>query len=105
VEVLKETGKPVAASMCIGPEGDMHGVSPAECAVRLAKAGGSSVCFRAQRVVGYQNAISIKRESTKCERPDRFNPNHTSLFHLFTPMIMFPLQVPRLLASTATLTP
>lgn len=39
MEVLKETGKPVATSMCIGPEGDMHGVSPAECAVRLVKAG------------------------------------------------------------------
>lgn len=40
VEVLKATGKPVAASLCIGPKGDMHGVSPAECAVRLVKAGG-----------------------------------------------------------------
>lgn len=39
VEVLKETGKPVAASLCIGPAGDMHGVSPGECAVRLVKAG------------------------------------------------------------------
>lgn len=29
----------VAANMCIGPEGDLHGVSPAECAVRMAKAG------------------------------------------------------------------
>jgi len=25
--------------MCIGPEGDMHGVSAAECAIRMAKAG------------------------------------------------------------------
>lgn len=40
VEVLKTTGKPVAASLCIGPKGDMHGVSPGECAVRLVKAGG-----------------------------------------------------------------
>lgn len=40
VEVLKATGKPVAASLCIGPKGDMHGVSPGECAVRLVKAGG-----------------------------------------------------------------
>lgn len=39
VQVLKTSGKPVAASMCIGPEGDMHGVSPGECAVRLVKAG------------------------------------------------------------------
>ena len=28
----------VAASMCIGPEGDMHNVSAAECAIRMAKA-------------------------------------------------------------------
>lgn len=40
VEVLKATQKPVAASLCIGPKGDMHGVSPGECAVRLVKAGG-----------------------------------------------------------------
>ena len=39
VEVCKRSGKPVAASMCIGPEGDLHGVSAAECAVRMVKAG------------------------------------------------------------------
>ncbi len=39
IEVCREFDKPVAASMCIGPEGDMHGVSAAECAVRMAKAG------------------------------------------------------------------
>jgi len=43
VEVLKETGKPVAASLCIGPEGDMHGLSPQECAVKLVKAGAQIV--------------------------------------------------------------
>lgn len=39
MQVLKTSGKPVAASLCIGPKGDMHGVSPGECAVRLVKAG------------------------------------------------------------------
>ena len=39
VQVLKSTGKPVAATMCIGPEGDLNGVSPGDCAVRLVKAG------------------------------------------------------------------
>ncbi len=34
IEVCLEAGKPVAASMCIGPEGDLHGVSAGECAVR-----------------------------------------------------------------------
>ncbi|NWI90294.1 BHMT1 methyltransferase, partial [Pitta sordida] len=43
VEVLKESGKPVAATMCIGPEGDMHGVSPGQCAIQLVKAGASIV--------------------------------------------------------------
>lgn len=41
VQVLKATGKPVAANLCIGPEGDLHGVSPAECAVQLVQAGWS----------------------------------------------------------------
>lgn len=39
VQVLMTTGKPVAASLCIGPEGDLNGVSPGECAARLVKAG------------------------------------------------------------------
>ena len=39
IEVCTNTGKTVAASMCIGPEGDLHGVSAEECAVRMAKAG------------------------------------------------------------------
>uniref|UniRef100_A0A5F9CPN4 Betaine--homocysteine S-methyltransferase n=1 Tax=Oryctolagus cuniculus TaxID=9986 RepID=A0A5F9CPN4_RABIT len=43
VETLKTSGKPVAATMCIGPEGDLHGVPPGECAVRLVKAGASIV--------------------------------------------------------------
>ncbi|XP_036265831.1 S-methylmethionine--homocysteine S-methyltransferase BHMT2 [Pipistrellus kuhlii] len=43
VEVLKESGKPVAATMCIGPEGDKNGVTPGECAVKLVKAGASIV--------------------------------------------------------------
>ncbi|XP_070324701.1 S-methylmethionine--homocysteine S-methyltransferase BHMT2 isoform X3 [Odocoileus virginianus] len=48
VEVLKESGKPVAATMCIGPEGDMHGVTPGECAVKLVKAGASVVGVNCQ---------------------------------------------------------
>lgn len=39
VEELKKSGLPVACSLCIGPEGDLHGVSTAECGARLAKAG------------------------------------------------------------------
>lgn len=43
IEVAKETKLPVAASMCIGPEGDLHGVSAADCGVRMAKAGADIV--------------------------------------------------------------
>ncbi|XP_065186343.1 betaine--homocysteine S-methyltransferase 1-like [Sycon ciliatum] len=39
VEVLSRCGKPVMATVCIGPEGDIDGVSPQDCAVRLAQAG------------------------------------------------------------------
>lgn len=41
VHVLRESGKPVAVSLCIGPAGDLHGVTPGECAVRLVEAGNS----------------------------------------------------------------
>jgi len=43
IEACKETGKPVCANMCIGPEGDMHGTSAGECAVRMARAGADVV--------------------------------------------------------------
>lgn len=39
IEVCLKSGLPVVASMCIGPEGDLHGVPAGECAVRMAKAG------------------------------------------------------------------
>ncbi|KAG5281602.1 hypothetical protein AALO_G00074200 [Alosa alosa] len=43
VEVLVTSGKPVASTLCITPTGDHAGVSPAECAVRLVKAGAQMV--------------------------------------------------------------
>jgi len=39
IEIALETGKPVAANMCMGPAGDEEGVTVGECAVRMAKAG------------------------------------------------------------------
>lgn len=77
VEVLKATGKPVAACLCIGPQGDMHGVSAADCAVRLVKAGGCNLS---------STPLSSKTVPV-------------------TPKPNVVLQVPRLLESTATLTP
>ncbi|GAB6032249.1 hypothetical protein CHUAL_010889 [Chamberlinius hualienensis] len=43
IEVCKKTGKPVAATMCIGPEGDLHGITAGQCAVRMARAGANIV--------------------------------------------------------------
>ena len=43
IDVCKETKLPVAASMCIGPEGDLHGNSAGECAVAMAKQGADIV--------------------------------------------------------------
>ena len=43
IEVLKKTGLPVAATMCIGPEGDMHGNTAGECAVNMAEQGADIV--------------------------------------------------------------
>merc|ERR1712037_449112 len=39
IEECLKSGLPVAATMCIGPEGDLHGSSAAECAIRMARAG------------------------------------------------------------------
>jgi len=39
IEECLKSGLPVAATMCIGPEGDLHGNSAAECAIRMARAG------------------------------------------------------------------
>jgi betaine-homocysteine S-methyltransferase len=43
VEAVKELGMPVAATMCIGPEGDVTGVSAGDCAVAMARAGADLV--------------------------------------------------------------
>jgi len=43
IEVALETGKPVAATMCIGPCGDEAGTPVGECAIRMAKAGAQLV--------------------------------------------------------------
>ncbi|MDK2413579.1 homocysteine S-methyltransferase family protein, partial [Aphanizomenon sp. 202] len=43
IEELLKSGMPVAATMCIGPEGDQAGVSPGQCAVRMARAGANVV--------------------------------------------------------------
>ncbi|XP_004586371.2 S-methylmethionine--homocysteine S-methyltransferase BHMT2 isoform X1 [Ochotona princeps] len=43
VHVLRESGKTVAVTLCIGPAGDLHGVTPGECAVRLVEAGADVV--------------------------------------------------------------
>ncbi|XP_066299970.1 betaine--homocysteine S-methyltransferase 1-like [Branchiostoma lanceolatum] len=43
IEVLKGKGKPVACTLRIGPTGDDSGVSPGECAVRMAKVGADVV--------------------------------------------------------------
>jgi len=43
IEVCKETKLPVVATMCIGPDGDMHGIPSGECAVRMVKAGADVV--------------------------------------------------------------
>ena len=38
-EVMKATGKPVAVCLSVSLAGDMTGVLPSECAVRVARAG------------------------------------------------------------------
>lgn len=43
IEILKSSGLPVCASLCINKEGDLHGVSPGDCAVKLAEAGAAVV--------------------------------------------------------------
>ena len=39
IEEACKTGLDVGSTMCIGPDGDLHGVTTSECAVRMAKAG------------------------------------------------------------------
>ncbi len=39
IEMALEYDLPVAATMCIGPQGDGDGVTAGECAVRMARAG------------------------------------------------------------------
>ncbi|CAK8696229.1 unnamed protein product [Clavelina lepadiformis] len=43
IDVMKKAGKPIAASMRIGPMGDFNGISVEDCALRMAKAGADVV--------------------------------------------------------------
>jgi len=43
IELCKSYGKPIAATMAIGPKGDRSGISAGECAVRMSKAGADIV--------------------------------------------------------------
>lgn len=43
LEVFKEANIPLAATLCINDEGDMHGVSTGDCALRMVDAGASIV--------------------------------------------------------------
>lgn len=68
IEVCKETSLTVVATMCIGPDGDLHGVSTARCAVQMAKAGaevvGINCHFDPQTVL---SAIRLMKESLEKE--------------------------------------
>ncbi len=46
IELALEYGKPVAATMCMGPKGDAAGISVGECGVRMARAGANLVMLR-----------------------------------------------------------
>ena len=39
IEIMKELQKPIACTMRICPAGDHDGISPQDCAVRMAEAG------------------------------------------------------------------
>ncbi|GFY62608.1 betaine--homocysteine S-methyltransferase 1 [Trichonephila inaurata madagascariensis] len=39
IDVCRETSLPIAATMCIGKEGDLHNITVGECAVRMAQSG------------------------------------------------------------------
>lgn len=62
VDVLREVGKPVAVTMCIGPEGDMHDVTPGECAVRLAQAGKVALAEVGGAEAAYKMLQSLKNK-------------------------------------------
>lgn len=60
IEVLKKnTSMPVVASMCIGKWGDEGGRTPAECAVRMVKAGAEVVGVNCH--FGPMEALSLMR--------------------------------------------
>ena len=75
IEVCKATGMPVAASMCIGPLGDLHGVSSGECAVRMARAGAH---------VGNQDHTILKvnflYKNSILTKPQHFHEFFTQIF-------------------------
>jgi len=66
IESLKETGKPVVAMMNIGGMGDRTGISTAQCALKMAKAGadviGLNCCFDPDHLVEAVKTMKIALE-------------------------------------------
>eukprot|EP00112_Aurelia_sp_Birch-Aquarium-sp1_P002081 Seg1226.9 transcript_id=Seg1226.9/GoldUCD/mRNA.D3Y31 product="Betaine-homocysteine S-methyltransferase 1" protein_id=Seg1226.9/GoldUCD/D3Y31 len=67
IETLKQSGKPVIASMCIGEFGDWESnVSTGDCAVKMAKAGadviGLNCCFDPDQVIAGVKTMKVSLE-------------------------------------------
>jgi len=98
IEICKKTGKPVAATMCIGPNGDMAGVPTGECAVRMAKAGadivGINCAFGPDQVL---EGIKLMKEGLEKANLKRFLMTQPLAYHTpdaerqgFTDLVEFP---------------
>lgn len=82
IEVCKETSLAVVATMCIGPDGDLHGISAGQCAVRMARAGadvvGINCHFDPETVL---RAIKLMKEALDKEGLKVFLMSQPLAFH------------------------
>ena len=72
IELALEYGKPVAATMCMGPKGDAAGIPVGECAVRMARAGTNLVkkLFKSELIRSYAKLFSKAKEGRRVAKPN-----------------------------------
>ena len=83
--------KKVAATMCIGPEGDLHGNSAAECAIRMARAGHHHHHHRSHHHLwGHRHH---RQDDKSCSSSSSFSFLCSSSYHIIQELVVIIIMI------------
>lgn len=85
IESCLKTGLPVAANMCIGPEGDLHGNSVEECTRRMVEAGAHIVGVNCH-FDPFVSLDAMKKVKAQLVKMDRFEDGPNKVHMMVQPL-------------------